>query len=200
LLYSKGKTINIEEFYKKLTPFYHLLYPNWEQSISKQAVQLEEIFTNNIDGDVTTILDVSCGIGTQSLGLAMKGYSVSASDLSSHEVRRAIKKAEKRKLDINFSVANMKSAYEHHQKQFDIVLSLDNAVPHLLNDDDILKAFKEFFLCTKQGGSCLISVRDYANEDLTKTQVKTYGLRNDGEKKYLLFQTWEFHNNIYVYS
>ncbi len=190
-----------DDFYNKLEPFYHLIFANWEDSIHNQAKQLEQIFKKHIDIQQDSILDVSCGIGTQSIGLALNGYKVTASDLSEDEISRAIKEAKKRGLQISFSVADMKKAYMHHKKEFDIVLSFDNSIPHLLSDEDILIAFKQFYLCTKKGGYCLISVRDYAKEDCTKSHIKPYGLRHENDRKYFLFQTWEFsNNNIYNVS
>ncbi|HJO93732.1 MAG TPA: class I SAM-dependent methyltransferase [Victivallales bacterium] len=185
-----------DDFYNKLEPFYHLVFDNWEYSINNQAKQIKQIFKKYTDNHIKNILDVSCGIGTQSIGLASNGYKITASDFSENEINRAKKEAEKRNLDISFSVADMRYAYKHHKKEFDVVLSFDNSIPHLLNDEDILTAFKQFYLCTKHGGYCLISVRDYEKEDLTKTQIKTYGLREDKSKKYFLFQTWEFKKNI----
>jgi hypothetical protein len=56
-------------------------------------------------------------------------------------VERARREAALRNVDIEFSVADMRQAFEHHDRQFDIVLSADNSVPHLLSDTDMLVAF-----------------------------------------------------------
>jgi 2-polyprenyl-3-methyl-5-hydroxy-6-metoxy-1,4-benzoquinol methylase len=131
-----------KDFYDRLSPFYHLVYADWERSIERQAVQLDQIIQENWGNDVRTILDVACGIGTQALGLAGLNYQVTASDLSPAAVARAKQEAQKRGLAIPFSVADMRQAYRHHQQQFDVVISCDNAVPHLLTDADILQAFQ----------------------------------------------------------
>ena len=135
---------DIKNFYTKLTPFYHLIYQDWEKSIENQAGRLDSIIKENWGDNVSSVLDVSCGIGTQSLGLAGLGYRVTASDLSPGAVERAKKEAEKRGLEISFSVADMREAYNHHAAQFDAVISCDNSVPHLLTDNEILTAFKQF--------------------------------------------------------
>ena len=85
----------------------------------------------------------------------------------------------------------MRSAPEHHAAQFDVVLSADNSVPHLLNDEDILTAFQGFHACCKPGGGCLITVRDYEQENLQHVEVVTYGLRYDADARYLVFQVRE---------
>ena len=93
---------------------------------------------------------MSCGIGTQALGLAELGYSISASDLSEKRLSEQ-KEAERRKLAIQFSVADMLNAHAQHGAGFDVLISCDNSVPHLLTDDDLLSAFRQFFDCLKPG-------------------------------------------------
>jgi len=188
------------DFYKKLTPFYYLIYPDWDKSIERQASQLNSIITEYWGGGIHTVLDVSCGIGTQALGLAQLDYQVTASDLSEAEVERARQEAQERALEIPFSVADMRQAFTHHQRQFDLVISCDNSVPHLLNDDDILQAFQQFFKCTRPGGGVIITVRDYDKEERSGTQVKPYGIRVKDRKRYLIFQVWDFDGDIYDIS
>jgi SAM-dependent methyltransferase len=138
------------------------------------------------------ILDVACGIGTQALGLAALGHRVTASDLSLAAVARARREAETRSLDVAFSVADMRRAHEHHTGAFDAVLAADNAVPHLLSDEDILTAFRSFRACLRPGGVCLLTVRDYEREEKSGIHVKLYGVRAEGGARYLVFQVWEF--------
>ena len=189
-----------KEFYDELSPFYHLIFQDWEVSIERQANILDGIIKSEWGHNVSTIVDVSCGIGTQAIGLARLGYDVDASDLSPKEIERAKEEAKKRGLDINYSVSDMRNSFVHHSKEFDVLISCDNSVPHLLSDLDILNAFKEFYRCIKPGGGCLITLRDYENEERDGIQVKPYGVRVDQGIKYIIFQTWEFHDDIYDLS
>jgi SAM-dependent methyltransferase len=188
------------EFYDQLTPFYHLIYPDWESTIKSQSSQIDSIIKEYWGDRVSSILDVSCGIGTQSLGLAQLGYNVTASDLSQQEIERAKIEAKKRRLELNFHVGDMREAFNHQGCQFDLVISCDNAIPHLLTDEDILAAFKQFYQCTDSGGGCLISVRDYEKETLVGTQVKPYGTRQENGHRYLIFQVWDCHGTTYDVS
>ena len=186
-----------KQFYDGLTPLYHLIYPDWEGSMQRQAAALNSIMRESWGVGVSSILDVSCGIGTQALGLAKLGYAVTASDLSPGEVDRAKVEAGRRGLKIEFSVADMRLAFDHHGREFDVVMSCDNSVPHLLTDEDILSAFRQFFRCTRPGGGCLITVRDYEREDLSKQQVKPYGVRDEQGVRWLLWQVWDPHGSTY---
>lgn len=192
--------MTVENFYHQLAPVYHLIYPDWEASIQEQARALDKIIKEYWGEQIETILDVACGIGIQTLGLARLGYRLTASDLSVAAIDRARQEAARRKLAITFSVADMGQAYEHHRRQFDLVIACDNAVPHLLTDEEILGAFRQFYHCTRPGGGCLISVRDYDREERAGVQVKPSGLRLEGQTRYLLFQVWAFEGPIYDLS
>jgi len=146
------------------------------------------------------VLDVSCGIGTQTLALAGLGYSVAGSDLSAKEIERARHEAVRRGLAINFTVSDMRTAHATHGTGYDLVISCDNSVPHLLSDDDLLRAFRQFFACLRPGGGCIITVRDYDKEERGTNIVKHYGARVEDGKRYVLFQIWDFDDDHYDLS
>ena len=185
-------------FYDELSGYYHLIFADWPASIDRQAGALDSIIRSEGGPEPHTILDCSCGIGTQSLGLAARGYEVTASDLSHAAVERARLEARQRDLSLQVSVADMRSLYKHHGRTFDVVLSCDNSVPHLLSNEDILTAFRQFYECTRPGGICLVSVRDYAAMDFSsRTQLHPYGVREVGDVRYVLFQVWELKPPLY---
>jgi SAM-dependent methyltransferase len=189
--------MSAQRFYDELAPFYHLIYPDWEGSMRRQADALQAIIRERWGDGPLSILDAACGIGTQALGLAALGHRVTASDLSPGAVERARREAQARGLDIRFSVADMRKAVPHHAGQFDVVIACDNSMPHLLTDEELLVAFEQFFACIRPGGGCLISVRDYDREERAGVQVKPYGVRDEGGVRYLLWQVWEFHGAVY---
>ncbi|CAF1095174.1 unnamed protein product [Rotaria magnacalcarata] len=184
----------MSNFYDKLCPFYHLIFEDWDASIEKQGSQLSAIIESNWFQH-QTVLDVSCGIGTQAIGLSKYGYRVTASDLSANEVERAKQEAQQREqTNILFSVCDMRTAFGHHGGNFDIVISCDNSIPHLLTDDDILSALQQMYFCLKPGGGCLITIRDYDQEQRCgKNIVKPYGkAKIENGKRYVALQVWDF--------
>ena len=189
--------MTVEAFYNQLAPFYHLIFPDWQASIQRQAAVLDAIIRERWGEAPLDILDVACGIGTQALGLAALGHRLTASDVAAGAVARAQREARERSLEISFSVADMRQASAHHCRQFDLVIACDNAVPHLLTDEDLLTAFEQFFACARPGGGCLLTVRDYDREDRSGTQVKPYGVRAEGAVRYLVWQVWEFRGPVY---
>jgi SAM-dependent methyltransferase len=184
-------------FYDQLAPYYHLIFADWDASIARQAEQLDGLIRSRVGAEARDLLDVSCGIGTQALGLAARGYRVVASDLSPGQIERARREASARGLAIAWSVADLAGAFDHHQREFPVVLSADNSLPHLLDDAAILGALRQLKRCTAAGGACILTLRDYAREDRSPVQVRPYGLRRDGDRTFLLLQTWEFDGDRY---
>jgi SAM-dependent methyltransferase len=189
--------MSVEAFYDQLAPLYHLIFPDWDASIRRQAEALEGILRDHWGEQRLTILDAACGIGTQAIALAGLGHTVTASDLSPSAVARARREAERRGLKIAFSVDDMRALPGSYRAQFDLVVACDNAVPHLLSDAEILQAFEQFFACTRPGGGCLITVRDYDREERAGVQMKPYGVRDVAGTRHVIVQVWEFHGSIY---
>lgn len=186
----------MQDFYDDLAPLYHLLFEDWDAGMLRQGRHFASIIRDNWPL-TSTILDVSCGIGTQAIALAANGYRVTASDMSAGAIDRARLEARKRGHDISFSVCDMLSAHSHHSGGFDLVISCDNAVPHLLTDESIADALKQMFDCARPGGGCLITIRDYEHEKRGKNILKPYGVRVEGDKRYIVFQMWDFDGDFY---
>jgi SAM-dependent methyltransferase len=187
----------MDDFYDRLAPLYDLIFPDWDASIERQAEQLAGIIHERWGAGVRSILDMTCGIGTQSIGLARRGFSVTASDLSAGAVDRARGEAQRRGVEIDFSVCDMRAAQDHHGRPFDVVIACDNSIPHLLNDDEILHALRQMHGCTRPGGGCLITVRDYDQEERGTGIVKPYGVRHRDGVRYVIFQVWDFEGEVY---
>ncbi|SFM10962.1 bifunctional 2-polyprenyl-6-hydroxyphenol methylase/3-demethylubiquinol 3-O-methyltransferase UbiG [Variovorax sp. OV329] len=187
------------DFYDELAPLYHLIFPDWRASIARQGGQLHSIVQVQWPG-ARRLLDLSCGIGTQAIGLAARGLSVRAPDLSPVAVERARQEANAQGVSLALSVGDMRHAHALHGSGFDVVLSCDNSVPHLLMDEDILLALREMHRCLRSGGGVLLSVRDYAKEERGRNLVKHYGVREEGGRRYVLFQVWDFEGDHYDFS
>jgi 2-polyprenyl-3-methyl-5-hydroxy-6-metoxy-1,4-benzoquinol methylase len=189
-----------QTFYGDFAPFYHLIYPDWEQTIARQARAIDQVVAQRWGAGPREILDAACGIGTQAIGLVRLGHEVTASDIAPAAVDRARGEAASRALSIAFSVCDMRSAHLHHGRTFDLVIAVDNAVPHLLDEQQILVALQQLLACTRPGGGCLISVRDYAALDSSKPRLEPYGVRSTDGRRFVLFQTMFFEGTTYELS
>ncbi len=188
--------MSVADFYERLSPFYDLIYLDWAASMQRQASQLDSVIRELWGDRIKTILDAACGVGTQAIGLAQLGYRVAASDVSPVPLERAKREAASRGVAVNFSLADLRALSSVHSTTFDLVIACDNSIPHLLSDDEIRAAFREMYSCTADGGGCLVSVRDYDPSE-AGTKVVPYGLRTDGDRRFVVFQVWEYQGPIY---
>ena len=188
------------DFYGQLAPNYHLIFRDWPAAITNQADQLSGIIRAQWGGTVSSVLDVSCRIGTKAIGLARMGFRVTASDLSATGMARAEQETKSRGLKISYSVCDMREANLHHGGGFDLTISCDNSITHLLTDEDILRALEQMYACTSPDGGCLLTVRDYDQEERGIGLVKPCGVREQDGKRHLIFQVWDFDGDHYDLS
>lgn len=195
----EGTANMTENYYNHLAPYYKYIYPDWDKSVQRQAGVLDGVIKEFIGGTSKTVLDVACGIGTQSIGLARIGYQVTSSDLSSVAIEQARKEAIRYGVQIGFQVVDMRQVWGAYQKQFDVVAACDNSVPHLLSNDEILLAFRQFHQCTKPGGCCIISVRDHALLERRGRQKQMFPrlVHPTGGGQIVLFDVWDFDGDYY---
>ncbi|AFZ29328.1 Methyltransferase type 12 [Gloeocapsa sp. PCC 7428] len=183
--------------YDDIASLYHLVYPDWNEAIKQQGSALNGVVSNFLGSVPLSILDVSCGIGTQALGLAALGHNVTASDLSAAAVARAHKEALSRGLEMTFKVADMRQCAQMHGSGFDVVLSADNSLPHLPGDE-IRVALQGFYQCLRHDGVAIVSLREYLeDEDRSSPQMWSYGFRYDGSDRYFVFQTRDWNDDAY---
>ena len=76
------------DFYDELAPFYHLIFADWDATIERQGRALGALMREQWPGH-RSVLDVSCGIGTQAIALAQNGFWVKVSDNSRGAIERA---------------------------------------------------------------------------------------------------------------
>lgn len=147
-------------FYDGLAPDYHLVYGDrWEAALERQGGALDSLIQDELPG-ASSVLDCSCGIGTQAIGLARLGYHVVGTDISEGAIERARREAERLGVDVSFAVADFRdlSSVDGH---FDVVISCDNAVPHLLDAADVRLSLTQMRAKLRPGGLLVITMRDF---------------------------------------
>lgn len=187
----------LQNFYDQLSPYYKYIFQDWNASVERQAAILAEVIREHFDGDIHSILDAACGIGTQAIGLAQKGYQLTGADISPGEIEKARLEASKRNLEIAFHAADMRALQQTFQTKFDLVIACDNAIPHLLSDDEIRQAFEQFYQITSESGGCLISVRDYDAMERGGRQLYPRQVHDIPGGKIVIFDCWDFDGDFY---
>jgi SAM-dependent methyltransferase len=176
-------------FYEGLASEYHLMFADWKEEILRQGVILDEFIRRHFGSEARTVLDCACGIGTQAIGLATRGYTVHATDLSPQAVERAAREAGAMGSSITWGVADFRALELTIHDTFDVVICLDNAVSHLLADDDLklLSAEPGVLTSLKLG---LPGVYSQAGSDLPRGTVPR--VFDDADGRRIAFQVWDW--------
>jgi glycine/sarcosine N-methyltransferase len=61
--------MSVRDFYDGLASDYHLFYDDWEAAVQRQGAALDRLI-KGLHPSAVELLDCSCGIGTQAIGLA----------------------------------------------------------------------------------------------------------------------------------
>jgi SAM-dependent methyltransferase len=162
-------------FYDQLAPYYHLLYGDWESSVTKQGVALAKLLK---EGGIATgepVLDAASGICTQTLGLLACGYRVTASDISPGAIARLRSELSRRSLQATTYVDDLRTLKFASSESIAAVIACDSSIPHLLSDVELLEAFRSSYRCFRPGAAAVFSVRDYAAIKRINPDVRPYG-------------------------
>ena len=186
-----------QNFYDNMATQYDKLFQDWQSTTREQAVILDKMFSEcGFDRDAQ-ILDCACGIGTQAIGLASLGYQVTASDISDGELAEAKERAEKNAVQIRFEHADFCALSDTFQVQFDIVIAMDNALPHMLSSDALEKAISSIAAQTRPGGIIVASIRDYDSILAEKPSYSPPYIHKTEKGQRVSFQTWGWKDENY---
>ena len=130
--------------------------PKWyKEFFEEMGIEYEEYpFTRNTENEVKwmikeflkdpgmKIIDVGCGTGRHVISLATKGYrNITAIDLSRSMIEAAKEVAERKNVQVDFSVCDAREL--SFENEFDAALCLcEGAFGLLENDDENYKVFK----------------------------------------------------------
>ena len=186
-----------QTFYNNLASQYDKLFLDWQATTQEQAHILDRIFTANGFDKNANILDCACGIGTQTIGLAAIGYNVTGSDISDGEIVEAKERAKKNNVSVHFERANFCALSDTFSEQFDIVIAMDNALPHMLTSVDLASAIKSIVNQVKDGGMFVASIRDYDALLMDKPPYSPPYIHKTAKGQRVSFQTWTWEGDNY---
>jgi SAM-dependent methyltransferase len=185
---------NVLGFYEELADFYHLIFEDWDRAIERQARALGNLLTSHSAASPLKILDCACGIGTQAIGLALMGHQLVASDLSKAAVNRAEREAQRRALSISFYVSDMTSLREVMVDHFDVVVAMDNALPHL-NADQLAQAATAIRSKLRPNGLFIAGIRDYDALIVERPAIQKPAFYGAQGNRRIVHQVWDWLEN-----
>ncbi len=187
----------IQTFYNNLAAQYDKLFLDWRETTREQAKILDKIFKNNGFDKNASILDCACGIGTQAIGIAALGYNVTASDFSDGALVEAEKRAKENEVQICFKQADFCALSDTFTEKFDIVIAMDNALPHMLTSSDLENAIKSITEQINPNGIFVASIRDYDSLLMEKPPYSPTYIHKTDKGQRVSFQTWVWNGDNY---
>jgi glycine/sarcosine N-methyltransferase len=186
-------------FYDQLARDYHRIFADWKQSVHRQAEVLGKLISVQKGNPPLALLDCTCGIGTQAIGLALQGYTVFGTDLSPEAIERARREAANFGAEVMFNVADVLQLEVQVSGTFDVVLSCDNALAHFLTDDQLQLALGNIASKLAPDGLLVASIRDYDALLQEKPRTTFPQVSDTDENRAISFQVWDWLGNGHTY-
>ena len=186
------------QFYDGLADTYHTVYRDWHSASRTQAEALHRLLCRWHDGPAD-IVDVACGIGTQLIGLAGLGHRVVGSDVSARAVRRARRECAAAGVHAGLLVADMRDL-PLEDSCADAVICADNAVPHLLADNDVLATMAQMNRVLRPGGTAIVTTRDYDRVLADPPASTLPQVFTSGGERVISFQLWAWRDEACIYD
>ena len=187
----------VQSFYDGVARQYDQYYLDWDAASREEGVFLRSLFRKSGFDETARVLDCACGIGTQAIALAALGFRVTGSDLSAGELAEAKQRAAARKVEIPFFQADFRALDAVFSESFDIVIAMDNALPHMLTGGDLASAVRSMTEQLRSGGLFAASIRDYDAILEEKPAFSPPYVHKTDKGQRVLFQTWDWTDDIY---
>jgi glycine/sarcosine N-methyltransferase len=188
--------MDARSFYDELAGDYDALHANWPDSVRWQGEVLDALIRGALGDAPQSVLDCACGIGTQAIGLALRGHDVLATDLSPAAVERAGREAAAMGAAMATGVADFTRLADQVEGAFACVLACDNAVAHLHSDEELARFAASVVAKLEPGGLAVVGLRDY--EPLVAERAPGHPVRVGPGT--ISFQVWEWDDEGRTYE
>ncbi|MGE5253174.1 MAG: class I SAM-dependent methyltransferase [Planctomycetaceae bacterium] len=150
------ETISSNEFYDRLARLFDVM-TDWPKRLALEMPFLQR----TLDGSrARGVLDTACGTGWHAITLGQKGYTAAGCDASLQMIEQARANADKAHAKVRFEVADF-NQLDHFAETFDAVLCLGNSLPHLLSQEELVKALRQMRGKLRAGGMLILHNLNY---------------------------------------
>ncbi|GAB4455367.1 MAG: hypothetical protein Kow00120_24950 [Anaerolineae bacterium] len=184
-------TIHTNAFYNAVAADYHLFFRDWWATVEREAVYLDKLLSPH---GVRTVLDASCGPGTQSIALAGKGYAVTAADPSAALLDRARANAQQAGVEVTLLHASFLDLPAYVDGPFDALITTGNSFAHLLDDAEIAQALANFHGLLAPGGVLLVGIRDFDAILEARPRFLPGQIHDEGDERVIGFDIWDYND------
>jgi glycine/sarcosine N-methyltransferase len=181
---------DVARFYDALSEDYHYLMGPWREIVSRYGTVLDAVLRERLGAGPFDVLDCSCGIGTQSIGLALAGHRVLGTDLSAASLARAEREAASFGVSLRTQVADMRRLDVEVGGTYDAVLS-GNTLSHF-DRAGLAEVFASAGNVLRAGGAFLATLRNYDDLLAERPRFQAAQVHDTEEGKRIVFQVWDW--------
>ncbi len=162
------------EFYQQISKYYDLIFPAGDE----QVKFLKEVAGN----PPKAVLDVACGTGEYSVGLAEQGYQVTAVDRDAKMLEGLQEKVKAKGCALDYLEADMSDMDKKLSFKFNLVFCIGNSLVHLDNMQEIKEFLKKARNMLENDGSLVLQIINFDRiilreiKSLPTIENKTAGL------------------------
>lgn len=162
------------EFYQQISKYYDLIFPAGDE----QVRFLKEVAGN----PPKAVLDVACGTGEYSVGLAEQGYQVTAVDRDAKMLEGLKEKVKAKGCVLDYLEADMSDMDKKLSSKFNLVFCIGNSLVHLENMQQIKEFLKKARNMLENDGSLVLQIINFDRiilreiKSLPTIENKTAGL------------------------
>lgn len=174
----------IKSFYDELADEYDLM-----TQFEKRFEREEPAFKKFIEFyQLKKVLDAGCGTGFHSILLAKLGCEVTAVDVSEKMLVQLQDNATKYGVYVKTVQASFQNFNEYVNSDYDAVFCMGNSLPHLLNNDAIDSALKNFNSVLNEGGKLFLQILNYTR--ILNEKKKIQSVREVGGKTFVRYYNY----------
>lgn len=168
---AENKSLSYADFYDDVSEFYEKMI-GFEKNLELRVNAYKNIF--EIKG---TAADLGCGIGLDSIALAMNGHDVTAFDISPKMIDETNKNAAKFGLTIKTSISPIESIPAAYKNNFQNVVCVGNTIAHL-NDAQLKRVLKKIHGLLKPGGKLFLHILNYETIKKQNKRINNVAVRD----------------------
>lgn len=144
----------VNNFYDEVSEFYDKMI-DFEKNLELRIQAYQKIFPEK-----GTAADFGCGIGLDSIALAMNGHNVTAFDVSPKMIEETKQNAAKFQVNIEAYTQSFESVPKSFNGKFNYVVSVGNTIAHL-KGNQLKRAIKKIYKMLLPGGKIYLHILNY---------------------------------------
>lgn len=146
--------MNSKNFYNEVSGIYEKMI-DFEKNMMLRIDAYKNIFPGKLN-----MLDIGCGVGLDSIALALNGHNVSSLDISPNMIEEARANAKKYGVKINAAVGSFDSIPKKFEGKFAAIISVGNTIAHI-NTKELKAALKKMNKILAPGGKIFLHILNY---------------------------------------